>query len=110
LIEIPRGVTIGVLLMRHCTHYALYARRLRLAGCRRLITNARWHMDVENVDLVRRLAAYDQIPMGWYACDCGAVGFKPGPAESWTAEHDARTHAVRTCPTCTSNKLDGVDE
>jgi hypothetical protein len=47
----PKGITLAVLLMRHCTYVGLYVARLRATGCRRLITNARWGMDVELMDL-----------------------------------------------------------
>ncbi len=50
----PTDVTTAILLMRHCTreHFAAYLQRLSvLRRCRRLITNARWKMDVEVIDL-----------------------------------------------------------
>ena len=72
---VPAGVTVAVLLMRHCTHYALYVEKLRAAGCRRLITNARWGMGVEVIDLGPGVP-FDSVGIGWYACRrCGAVGF-----------------------------------
>ena len=49
----PPGVDTAVLLMRHCRHFALYRRKLETIGCARLITNARWGMDVECIDLTR---------------------------------------------------------
>ncbi len=80
---VPPGVTVAVLLMRHCTHYALYAEKLRAAGCRRLLTNARWGMGVEVIDLAPA-APFDSISAGWYACRrCGATGW-----------------AVEGCPEC----------
>jgi hypothetical protein len=91
---------VAVLLMRHCTHYALYVEKLRAAGCRRLITNARWGMGVEVIDLARA-ASFDSIAAGWYACRrCGAVG--------WAGEDTAavNTAALETvtdvegCPAC----------
>ena len=39
IFSFPRGITSGVLLMRHCTHFQFYAEKLRDCGCRRLITN-----------------------------------------------------------------------
>lgn len=86
--------------MRHCTHFSLYAEKLRQAGCSRLITNARWHMSVEVVDLNASRLAYKDVPLGWYACQCGAVGFKEGPAEAWTADRDAVTYEISACPQC----------
>jgi hypothetical protein len=38
--------------------------------------------------------------MGWYACACGAVGFKIGPAEGWTEAQDAAVSEVQACPRC----------
>jgi len=106
-VALPGCVTIGVLLMRHCTHFRLYAEKLRRAGCSRLITNARWRMGVEAVDLHAARMEYKDAPMGWYACWCGAVGFKEGPAETWTAALDAVTHEVSACPQCELT-FDGV--
>ncbi|HEY6071997.1 MAG TPA: methyltransferase domain-containing protein, partial [Anaerolineales bacterium] len=47
----PSGISVGVLMMRHCTHYRLYAEKCHAAGAKRIITNARWHMDVEAANL-----------------------------------------------------------
>lgn len=47
----PPGLDVAVLLMRHCAHFALYRRKLEAVGCRWLITNARWRMAVECIDL-----------------------------------------------------------
>jgi hypothetical protein len=77
-LEFPSGVTAAVLLMRHCRHFTHYRSKLERAGCRRLITNARWGMNVEVIDLQVLRLTYDAAPAGWYACRCGAVGFKPG--------------------------------
>jgi hypothetical protein len=100
IIDLPTCVTIGVLLMRHCTSFCLYAEKLRQAGCSRLITNARWRMGVEAVDLQAPRLVFKDAPMGWYACWCGAVGFKEGPVEAWTAALDAITNEVTACPKC----------
>ena len=94
----PADVTAGVLLMRHCTHFADYFRKLQAAGARRLFTNARWKMAVEAVDLQAPRAFFEQAPPGWYACTCGAVGFK-APAEPEADVEDA-VHEVKTCPQC----------
>ncbi len=99
-IPFPTGITVGVLLMRHCRHFAEYVAKLRAADCRRLITNARWGMDVECVSLAPR-PPFAAIALGWYACRCGAVGFKPGPPESLTAAVLASAADVENCPTCT---------
>jgi SAM-dependent methyltransferase len=83
---VPPGVTVAVLLMRHCTHYALYVVKLRAAGCRRLVTNARWGVGVEVIDLAPA-APFDSIGAGWYACRrCGAVG--------WVGEDVAAVNAA----------------
>ncbi len=97
---LPEGITLAVLLMRHCTHFSEWALRCRAAGCRGLITNARWGMAVEMIDLTRPPVPYQTLEMGWYACGCGATGFKPGNAEHWTAEQDEIVWEVCGCPAC----------
>jgi len=74
-IAIPPGVTVAVLLMRHCQHFGEYFDRLQAAGCQRLITNARWRSGVEVIDLTCPRVPFDQVQEGWYACRCGAVGY-----------------------------------
>ncbi|SRR6266496_3009737 len=98
----PTGITVGVLLMRHCTHFRLYAEKLRFAGAERVITNARWHMSVEEVNLQAARTAFHDVAMGWYACLCGATGFKIGTvgAEDWSKEMDQVIHEVTNCPLC----------
>ncbi len=96
----PRGVTVGVLLMRHCRHYREYAAKLRAAGCRRLITNTRWGMSVEEVRLDAARAAYRDVHSRWYACACGRTGFAPGPVEAITRESLDETVEVVGCPAC----------
>lgn len=100
--EFPADITAGVLLMRHCTCFRLYAEKLQLAGAARLITNARWRMAVEVVDLQPvESKSFADVGMGWYACLCGGTGFKEGPAEHWTVEMDRITNDVSSCPRCT---------
>jgi hypothetical protein len=99
-LDFPGDVTTGVLLMRHCSCFRLYAEKLKKIGAARLITNARWRMDVETVDLWSRPAAFAAAAMGWYACWCGATGLKQGPAESWTSEMDRVIQEVSGCPQC----------
>ena len=97
---VPPGVTVAVLLMRHCTHYGLYVAKLRAAGCRRLITNTRWGMGVEVVDLGPGKPFAAHIT-GWYACRrCGAVGFAGDDPALVTA--DALEHVIdfEGCPRC----------
>jgi len=96
----PTGVTVGVLLMRHCTHFRDYARRLRAIGATRLITNARWGMGVEVVDLLAARVDFGRLTAGWYACDCGAVGFAAGTPDAITQESLERAAAVARCPAC----------
>jgi hypothetical protein len=96
----PSGIIIGVLLMRHCTHFHFYVNKLKRAGCQKLITNARWRMGVEMILLQEPRAPFDKVPIGWYACWCGAVGFKPGPAGLFTPDQEAAVHEVADCPQC----------
>jgi hypothetical protein len=96
----PTDITTAVLLMRHCTHFQLYADKLKAIGCKKLITNARWRSGFEIIPLQTPRPAYDQIPFGWYACWCGHAGFKPGPVEALTEENFETTYEVATCPNC----------
>lgn len=102
LVPFPRDVTLGVLLMRHCNHFRLYADRLAAVGCRRLITNARWRLGIEVIDLLARRMPFDAVAMGWYACWCGATGFIPGPVERLTPAVEGTTHEVIECPACSA--------
>lgn len=94
-----RGITVGVLLMRHCTHIGLYAARLRATGCERLITNARWGMGVEQMDL-RPRRPWPSVEFGWYACLCGQTGFVAGPPELLTEERMDQVNETENCPAC----------
>ena len=98
--EFPPDVSVGVLLMRHCTCFRLYAEKLRQVGATRVITNARWRMNVEVVDLLVQRKSFAETAMGWYACLCGATGFKEGPADHWSFELDRITNEVCSCPQC----------
>lgn len=103
-IPVPEGITAAVLLMRHCRHFKEYLLRLRAAGCRRLITNARWGMDVECIPLEPQ-PPYWSASSGWYACACGAVGFKtPAGGEIPAAALDS-TVCVEDCPACLSPRV-----
>jgi SAM-dependent methyltransferase len=96
----PAGVSVAVLLMRHCRHYVTYAHKLRQIGCERLITNTRWRMGIELVYLNSGVD-YAQARIGWYACACcGQAGFIPGPPEALTPDVLEHTHNVLTCPAC----------
>lgn len=109
--DFPKDITIGILMMRHCTCFGLYAEKLRTAGASRLVTNARWRMDVEVVNLLVRRKSFAEAAMGWYACRCGAVGFKEGLAEQWSLELDRITSEVSSCPQCmelSSRRAEGM--
>lgn len=95
----PRGLTVGVLLMRHCRHVGDYIQRLRAVGCQRLITNARWGFGCEEIDLWAA-APWQGLTGGWYGCRCGAAGFKPLPADLLTDERLWQQHEVTECPRC----------
>lgn len=98
--DFPPDTTVGVLLMRHCTHFHLYFEKLRDAGALRLITNARWRMSVEVIDLRADRMLFADVDPGWYACLCGAAGFKAAPAQQWSIENDRVVHEVADCPGC----------
>ena len=96
----PAGLDAAFLLMRHCAHFALYRRKLESAGCHWLITNARWGLGVECIDLTQPPRAYEAVAVGWYACRCGATGFRPGPAEALTEALLETVVEVDDCPGC----------
>ena len=96
----PRGITVAVLLMRHCIHFRLYADKLRAIGCQKLITNARWRIGIEVIELHAPRQTFEQIPLGWYACWCGSTGFIPGPVEKLDEETTSLVHEVSNCPNC----------
>lgn len=99
--DFPPDVTTGVLLMRHCLHFRQYAEKLRAIGAQRLVTNARWRMGVEVVELrPETRQSYANLEMGDYACWCGSVGFKPGPVEMLTPALLETTYEVVDCPHC----------
>jgi hypothetical protein len=93
-------VTTGVLLMRHCTNFRLYADKLKMAGAERLITNGRWRLGVEVIPLQATRLKYQQLSIGWYACWCGTTGFKCGPFELFTPEVEDVISEVTNCPHC----------
>jgi hypothetical protein len=100
----PPDVTVAVLLMRHCTreHFAQIVQRLTTeTKCQRLLTNARWKMNVEEMQIrSARSGPYDPARVGWYACRCGAVGFTPGDPQAITTQLLADVNEVVNCPTC----------
>ncbi len=100
----PKRLTTAVLLMRHCTHFSIYASKLKAAGCQRLITNARWRLGIETVNLQDTRSSFENIELGWYACWCGAAGFIPGPVEKITPELVATVNEVIDCPSCRNSR------
>jgi SAM-dependent methyltransferase len=100
LLPFPPDVTGAVLLMRHCRSFQRYAEKLKDLGCRQLVTNARWHFAVEAVQLQTIRESFTDFELGWYACWCGAAGFKTGPVELFTPELDTVVHEVVECPYC----------
>jgi hypothetical protein len=99
-VQYPRGITTALLLMRHCTHFDLYVKKLQAVGCRTLITNARWRSGVEVIDLQATRTPYDELVLGWYTCLCGSAGFKPGAVELLTDEISNTVVEVNCCPVC----------
>ena len=99
-IPFPAGITVAILLMRHCQNLAKLLKKLQYIGCQRLITNARWRVGVELVDLQSPPTPYLAADLGWYACRCGATGFVPGPAEALTSRIEAAVQVVAGCPAC----------
>lgn len=96
----PTGIDAAVLLMRHCTHFPLYREKLLRAGGRYFITNARWGMAVECIDLALPARPFEEMPLGWYACRCGATGFRPGPPEKLTTAVMETIIEVSQCQEC----------
>ncbi len=99
----PADVTVGVLLMRHCQHFATYYQKLTSIGAQRLFTNARWHMDSEEIDLTLKRFDFDKAPDGWYACACGTVGYKESSTDNNIPAAGA-IHEVKNCPHCLATK------
>ncbi len=96
----PSGLTVAVLLMRHCRHFSDYVAKLRAAGCGRLITNARWRMGLEQIDLDAPRIPFDQLQGGWYACLCGGTGFAVAAAQALDIQALDRIAEVEGCPIC----------
>ncbi|NPA91580.1 MAG: methyltransferase domain-containing protein [Chloroflexi bacterium] len=110
VLPFPPDVTIGVLLMRHSPDVALYWAKLQERGARGLVTNARWGLGPEYIDINAPRVPFEHVQMGWYACRCGATGFIPGPPEEMD-EHVFRTiHEVANCPVCNGEQLTVDDE
>lgn len=102
----PEGLTTAVLLMRHCAHVRLYIDKLCAVSCPRLITNARWGLGPEVIDLLVPRLPLVHLPVGWFACHCGHAGFVPGPVALLNeATMDAVTE-VSDCPMCAQAVLE----
>jgi hypothetical protein len=99
-ISFPQDISAAVLLMRHCTHFHLYWDKLAATNCRQLITNARWGLDVEAIDLSTDRYPFIDLMMGWYACNCGHTGFLPGPANQLSGAMVDTIWEVKECPVC----------
>lgn len=103
-VPFPLGISVGVLLVRHCEHFRLYVDKLRAVSCRRLITNARRGMGVEVVDL-GPAPSFAEARAGWYACECGAVGIVPeSRPDDFATPDDLIPQEVECCPNCTSGE------
>lgn len=100
-------VESAVLLMRHCSRFPHYVSKLRAAGCRRLFTNARWRLGVEEMNLLAG-RPFDSVEIGWYACRCGAVGFREGEPGRIDATTLGRVHEVESCPACAAWPRSGL--
>jgi SAM-dependent methyltransferase len=98
--EFPTGISCGVLMMRHCLHFRLYAQKLKDCGATRMISNARWRFEPEEIDLKCTRLSYQQFDLGWYACWCGATGFKAGPVDKISPELFAKVSELSDCPKC----------
>ncbi len=99
-VPFPQDVTVAVLLMRHCTHFQLYAEKLKAVGCSQLVTNARWGMGVECVDLMAERVPFTAVSIGWYACWCGKTGFVPGASSQLNDVVESTLLEVSSCPDC----------
>ncbi|MDX1412771.1 MAG: rRNA adenine N-6-methyltransferase family protein [Candidatus Promineifilaceae bacterium] len=100
-VTFPHDVTAAVLLMRHCTNFAGYWKKLQAVKCRKLVTNARWGMSVEMIDLQSARIPFAALSSGWYACSCGNTGFEPGDVENFDNQLLDMVWEVKECPSCT---------
>lgn len=94
----PKNISAAILLMRHCRHFSLYREKLEAVGCKKLITNARWGMNVEVIDLRAPRIPFMSLDGGWYGCACGGVGFKENIAFTGSDLTE-----VKNCPACFEN-------
>ena len=106
-VPFPTGITVAVLLMRHCQGFSALLNKLQTIGCQRLITNARWRAGVEMIDLQRSPTPYPVATLGWYACRCGATGFVEGSPEKLNVQIESAVQEVIDCPACESPNRPG---
>jgi hypothetical protein len=99
-VPFPPGITVGVLLMRHCRHFRDFVAKLRSIGCARLITNARWRMGVEQIEFTTPRVPIQDLDAGWYACLCGDSGFVAASPEAINSQALDRVTGVASCPRC----------
>lgn len=107
-VSFPEEITVAVLLMRHCLSFFQYWNKLAGTRCRKLITNARWGLGVEIIDLLRTRLPFESIRIGWYACRCGGTGFVPGAVEQITDQLLESVWEVDRCPACLYGDLAAV--
>ena len=99
-VPFPEGISVGVLLMRHCLHFSKYVLKLRAVGAKRLITNARWRLGVEQIAFEKPRVSFESIDAGWFACLCGATGFAARSPDAVNAEALERVRELASCPNC----------
>ncbi len=73
-----------------------YVEKLARTTCQRLITNARWGMGVEVIDVRAPRVEYARLSVGWYGCACGVVGFKEGGLTDFESFSEV-VHCPRCC-------------
>lgn len=99
-VEFAPEISTAVLLMRHCTSFSLYWDKLKRTGCRKLITNARWGLAIEIIDMSDGRVSFNEVGVGWYACSCGGTGFVAGEPEQITEKVIDGIWEVSDCPAC----------
>lgn len=97
--EFPKNISLAILLMRHCQHFKEYFEKLKKTNCKKLITNVRWKSRFEVIDLKAPRTPFSKLKEGWYACECGMVGYK-GEGNS----PDSMPVEVSDCPHCSSEE------
>lgn len=109
-VDFPPDTSLAVMLIRHCQHTREYMEKLQKLGCRWLVTNSRWRMGIEKIDLFAPRLKFSEISVGWYACWCGRVGFKPGSAQAIDESLMNVVNEVIDCPECKQNKYENPME